>query len=197
MKVEKAIEVFKNNGLVIFPTETVYGIGCRLGSKKAITKLYKVKKRESKKPTSKLVADLKQAKKYATFTKAALLLAKKFWPGPLTLVLKAEKTVPKEIQGQGETVGLRQPSQKILLKILKGLKEPILAPSANFTGEKAPTNLDSVDSSLKGMVDYVVDEPSGGLQPSTVIDLTLDKPTFLREGSISSKTIERILVEET
>lgn len=189
---KKAVEVLKSDGVIIFPTETTYGVGCRVGSEKAITRLYEIKKRDSKKPTSIVVRDLSQAREFGVFDQDAEKLARHFWPGPLTLVVAATTKVSKLISNQG-TIGIRQPSHATLLDILTELGEPILAPSANFAGEPTPTNLASVDSRLKAMVDYVVDESAGGEKPSTVIDLTKKRPSLLREGPIDMKQIEEVL----
>jgi L-threonylcarbamoyladenylate synthase len=189
---EQAVEILKKNGIIIFPTETTYGIGCRLGSEVAIKRLYQIKKREADKPTSIVVENLEQAKIYAQLSYQAEKLAQHFWPGPLTLVLPATSRVPDLIKKEG-TIGLRQPSHSVLLALLKNLGEPLLAPSANFAGQPAPNELNSVDSRLVAMVDYVVDAPTGGQKPSTVLELSDDKMTFLREGPISLIEIKRVL----
>lgn len=191
-KVEQAAAILKKDDIVIFPTETVFGIGCRLGSTKAIEKLYQIKAREKSKPTSIVVKDLSQAKEFALFNSSASLLAEKFWPGPLTLILRAKPSVPEQIQKNG-TVGLRVPSNATLLSILKKVNEPILAPSANFAGKSPTANLASVDRRLAEMVDYVVDENARGEKPSTVIDMTKARPFLLREGPIEMADIEQAL----
>ncbi|MDP2671409.1 MAG: L-threonylcarbamoyladenylate synthase [bacterium] len=193
---ERFLEVLKSGGLVIFPTETVLGLGCRLGSPEGIRRLYTIKRRALNKPTSIVVKDLHQAQEYAQFDQSSEALAKKFWPGPLTLVLRAKKNSTKPIQGLSQTVGLRVPSHGLLLNVLQRLNEPILAPSANLAGESAPVRVAQVDSKLVGMVDYVVNENAWGEKPSTVLDLSNPKPSLLRQGSISLDQINLVLKEK-
>jgi len=190
------VRILKADGILIFPTETVYGVGCKLSSLKGIEKLYKIRGRKPSKPTSIVVADFEMAKKYALFGGNTERLARAFWPGPLTLVLPATTLVPKQVQAGTGTVGLRVPGHSWLLNLLKALGEPILAPSANFAGGQAPKRLNQIDSKLAGLVDYVVDVESGGQKPSTVLDLSNGSLTFLREGSISLKQIELALGEQ-
>lgn len=182
-EIKKIISLFKNGKIIIFPTDTVYGIGCILNDK-TIQQLYKIKKRSKNKPTLILAASFNQAKKYAYFNPKAKRIAKKFWPAPLTLILKAKENVPKMIQGRGGTIAIRVPKQKLLQKILSNLKEPILAPSANFSGKKTPTTSSEIDKNLIKLVDYVVTEKNSGTKPSTIIDISGKKLKLIRLGQI-------------
>src|SRR3989344_9652741 len=192
---EKSLEILKKDGIIIFPTETTLGIGCRLSAPGAIEKLYLIKGRQPSKPTSILVPNTQEARKYAYFDSRAEALTKAFWPGPLTLVLRAKAVVPATILGPGHTVGVRVPAHSFLLKLLLRLSEPLLAPSANFASGRAPLDPASVDRDLASMVDYVVDEKASGAQPSTVLDLTKETWTILRVGPVSLAQISSHLEE--
>ena len=191
----KAAHVLKDNGIVIFPTDTVFGIGCIIGSQAATEKLYKIRKRDKQTPTLILVKDYPQAKEYAQFNKTGERIVKSFWPGALTLVTKAKKSVPELIQGPNKTIGVRQPKFEPLQKVLSIVGEPILAPSANFTGERAPKKLSEIDKNLIKLVDYVLHFECGGSKPSTVVEISNSSHLILREGQISNKKILEKLEE--
>ena len=182
--ISPAVKVFKNGGIVIFPTDTVFGIGCRVGEPNAIRKLYKIKKREGKKPSLILAASLKQVVMYVDLTAEAKILAKNFWPGPLTMVLKAKNNLPDSILGEDKTVGIRIPNLPYLIDTIEQVGEPILAPSANFSGEAPPTRLSEIDKNLAKLVDYVLKFDCGGSKPSTIIKMVGKEYYLLREGAI-------------
>lgn len=188
-EVQKAAEIIKEGGIVIFPTDTVFGIGCRIGNQKAIEKLYNIKGREKDKPTLIIIEDTDQGKNYAEFDKKSLLLAKVFWPGPLTLVLKAKISVPKMIKDTQNTVGMRQTNHKIIQRLVGLVGEPILAPSANFSGERPPSKFPEIDKNLIKLVDYVLDFECGGNKPSTIFKRVDRINHFIRIGTISKSTI--------
>lgn len=190
----KAKEVLEKGGVVIFPTETVYGIGCLLNFPKSIERLYQIKKRDLTKPTSVLVGGLEEAEKLVTFNKPAVALANKFWPGPLTMCLPALENVPKEVQGVDKTLSVRVPGNKWLLELLNYLAQPLLAPSANFQGDAPPKNFSEIDKELIKLVDYVVDIEPDGSEPSTVVSFLNEKEyKLVREGTIKKITLDQVL----
>lgn len=183
---EKAIEVLKNGGIVIFPTDTAYGIGCRVDEEESVKKLFTLRRRPSEKAVSILVDSIEMAKQYTVgIDEKVVELMKKYWPGGLTIVLKARvNMVSKQVRGGGETVGVRMPNHQVTLELIKGLGHPILGPSANFAGGKTPYQKEDLDSDLISLVDYLVPGENGGKLASTVVDCTQNPWKILREGSV-------------
>lgn len=182
--INKAVEILKKDGVIVFPTDTVWGIGARIGSEKGIERLYKIKKREKDKPTAVLVGSVFQAHMLGEINQKAENLLKKYWPGALTIVVKAKKRVPESIQGEKRTVGLRMPQEEIIFKITKLLGEGLVTASANFSEQPAPTKKKLLDPELLKQVDLVLPGEAGGKLPSTVVDLTGEKPVILRQGEV-------------
>ena len=177
-QISRAVEVLKNGGIIIFPTDTVWGIGVAADNKAAIKKFYEIKKRGSNKPTAILVASLEQALKLGQFSNEARKVAERYWPGALTLVVQAE---------DGGTIGLRVPKFKLVQELCRRLGGGILAGSANFAGEEAPTKRENLNLELVKLVDMVVEGPfdsAQGKPASTVVDTTVEPWKILRQGSV-------------
>lgn len=192
-KAIKAAEVLNQGGVVIFPTETVFGVGCLINFPKSIERLYKIKKRESSQPTLVIGKDLKSLSEYVYFTPKASLLGQKFWPGPLTLVLKAKKKAPKAILGPSDSLGVRVSDHPWFKKLSNLVKVPVLAPSANFKNEPPATKTVEIDKQLIKLVDYVVDIEPGGLEPSTIVSLLDSDYNIVRNGPVTKEVIEQTL----
>lgn len=188
-EVQKAAEIINDGGVVIFPTDTVFGIGCRIGNQKAIERLYRIKERNEGKPTLIMIENIKQGRKYAKFDKRSLLLAKAFWPGPLTLVLKSKEGVPNMIKGIQNSLGIREPNHKIVQKLISLVGEPLLAPSANFSRQVPPSKFSKIDKNLIKLVDYVLNFECGGDKPSTIFESLDGTRNFIRIGAISKNRI--------
>lgn len=189
---KKAIKILKKGGIVIFPTETAFGIGCRMDDERAVKRLIKIRRREKEKPFLVLASDLGVAEKYwQKLPPEVEGLAKKFWPGPLTIVYFCRKElVPSKVRGGGETLGIRVPSHQIALKLVEGVGVPILAPSANFAGEKTPYKFSDLDPEFLELVDFTLKAPCGKFKlASTVIDCTKKPWKILREGPIKKEEI--------
>jgi len=184
------LKILNQGGLVIYPTETTYALGCLLTDKSAIARLYKIKGRPSNQPTSAVFKDLKQIKLFCYLTNQEQRIAEFFWPGPLTLCLKTKENVPKDIVASDQTLGVRIPNFPWLKELLTQLDTPLLSPSANFRGQIAPRKLDEIDRSLSKLVDYVVDIEPGGKKPSTIVKVEPNKIRLIREGDIPIKAIE-------
>jgi len=189
----EALTSLNSGGIIIYPTETVFGIGCGLNFPKSIERLYQIKQREAGKPTSVVFPDFETAKTYVEFSDPALKLAEKFWPGPLTLCLPTIKEVPEMLLGPNRTLGVRVPSHQWLLNLLTLFRQPLLAPSANFHGEKPPSHFAEIDKHLASLVDYVVTIDPTGKEPSTVVSFTEGKLDVIREGEITRKMIEETI----
>ena len=179
---ERAIRILKNGGIVILPADTVFIPACRIDKPGAIKRLYKIKKRPQNQPTLVLVNSISMAKKYVKITKVAKQLINKFWPAALTVILPAKNNVPKEIQGKGGSLGVRYPNYSFILKIIKLVGVPILAPSANFKGKPTPKKFEDLDKNFIKLVDYVLKGKCKIGMESTIIDVTVDPPKVLRQG---------------
>lgn len=193
--IQRAAGIIQRGGLVAFPTETVYGLGANALNKKAVRKIFEAKKRPKDNPLIVHIADFRDLSKLARkIPKEAEILAKKFWPGPLTLVLFKKKIVPKEVVAGTNTVAVRMPQNKIALELIKTARVPIAAPSANLAGKPSPTTAQDVFEDLGGKVDLILDggKTKIGLE-STVVDLTINPPLILRPGGISFEQLKKVL----
>jgi len=187
-KMEKAIEVFNNGGIVIFPTDTAIGIGCRIDNKKAIKRLFEIRKRPESKPLLILVNSAEMAEKYLLPIpqKVKDKLIKKYWPGKLTIVMRCiSDKVPFPVRSKKNTLGVRFPDSKILLELIGKIGVPIVAPSANFSGEDTPFSFEDIDKELIKKVDFVLDEKlASERELSTVIDVTVEPWKIIRKGAV-------------
>lgn len=191
-KTKKAVEVLKNGGIVIFPTDTAIGIGCRIDNAKAIEGLFRIRRRSKSKPLLALVNSVAMAEKYLypIPEKVKDKLIKNYWPGELTIILKSKiNKVSKLVTGGTNTLGVRFPDNPKLLALINAVGVPIVAPSANFAGEKTPFRFEDLNSELVRQVDYVLNEktspPAGGEKSvSTVIDCTVEPWKIIREGAV-------------
>ena len=174
---EKAIAILKKGGIVIFPTDTVYGIGCRFDDKDAISHLYKIKKTPSGQPLPILVSDLSQVEKLALINKTREELIKKYWPGALTIILRSKKNKEK--------IGFRMPDSELDRSLIDGVGEPVIGTSANFHGSKPPKSYEELDADFAKLADFVVEGECQLGQESTVIDATVNPPKILRKGAIT------------
>jgi L-threonylcarbamoyladenylate synthase len=185
--IQQAVKILKQGGVVIFPTDTAFGIGCRIDDEKAIRRLFSVRRRPETQATPVLLSDLKMAEKYLQPVQDAVIekLIKRFWPGALTIVLQSKiQNVPELVRGGTMTLGVRVPDHLTTLEIINGVGIPILGPSANFHGEKTPFSFEDVDPELKKLVDYVVPGQCHTKQASTVIDCTVTPWKILRQGAV-------------
>jgi len=187
--IKYAAGVLRDGGLVAFPTETVYGLGANLLNKRAIARLYKVKGRPGRKPLTVHIADVSQIRALGcVFDARARKLAKKFWPGPLTMVL-SRKT--------GGSVGFRMPANRVALSLIKASGVPVAAPSANLSGKKPPTDGGAVLAGLNGKIDVLLDSghTDVGVE-STVVDMTSVPFVILRKGAVKEGNIKRLFANE-
>lgn len=196
-KIETVAKIIKNGGLVAFPTETVYGLGANALDTRAVKKIFEAKGRPADNPLIVHIADKKEIHRLAKeIPGEAEKLIDKFWPGPLTLILKKSKVVPKLTTGGLDTVAIRMPAHKIALALIKEAQVPIAAPSANLFGKPSPTSAEHVIQDLDGKIDVIIDggEAKIGVE-STVLDLTANPPILLRPGAISLEELRDVLDE--
>jgi len=196
--VAKAVSVLKNGGLVIFPCETTYGIAADATNPKAIKKLNTYKKRPLGKPYSIAVSDIKMANEYVVLNKSARNIYREFLPGPITVVSHGKHKLAKGVESETGTLGIRISNYPLVGQIVKLLKLPITATSANASYMKRPYKisdiLDNISDKQKSLIDLIIN--AGELphnEPSTVIDTTLDDPAILRQGDIKFENKNMVL----
>lgn len=193
-KLKEPAELIRNGGIVVFPTETVYGIGANALNENAIKKLYDIKKRPLNKPISLLVNSIDMIEQVAKdITKLEYALIKTFFPGPLTIILKKKNIVPNIVTANQDTVGIRMPANEIALKLIGYVGSPIATPSANISGKPSGINLKDIMEDFDGKVDCFIDDgPSKIGLASTIVQVVDGVPHILRQGSISEKQIKEV-----
>lgn len=193
-QVEKGIAVLKKGGLVAFPTDTVYGLGANAYSEAAVRRIFRLKQRSEDKALPLLVADIAQLKELVgPLTMVAELLAHRFLPGALTLVLPRPERVPDIVTAGGETVAVRIPAHPVAIALIRGLGSPIVGTSVNLSGRPSALTADEVRSQFGVRIDLVINggRCPGGVE-STIVDVTGETPRVLREGAISRKELEGV-----
>jgi L-threonylcarbamoyladenylate synthase len=189
----EAASAIRAGGLVVYPTETVYGLGADASSGKAINKIFKLKGREAEKPIPIAVNSIDMASQVAELTPAAKVLFK-FLPGPLMIVARAKPNVSKLITAGTGRVGIRVPDHPVALKLIDFVGGPITSTSANLSGKPAPLTVREALEQLGGKVDVALDAGKCKLGvPSTVVDATTRKLKILRKGPISEEKIKKLL----
>ncbi|MDE1874221.1 MAG: threonylcarbamoyl-AMP synthase [Candidatus Micrarchaeota archaeon] len=187
--VSECANALSEGKVVAYPTETVYGLGVDSANRKALKRLFQVKKRDETKPSSVAVANVERAEEIAVFNSIAKMLAKKFLPGPLTLVVKAIAPIPL-ISLNGK-VGIRIPSNEFSQQLLQKFPNPITATSANISGQESVTRASDLDKTLLERVDIAVDAAESRYkQGSTVVEVLDSSCRILREGAITRQAIE-------
>ena len=194
----RAAEIIQTGGLVVFPTETVYGLGGNALDADAAMKIYAAKGRPSDNPLIIHVADPKDAERYAETSEAYYRLAKAFMPGPLTVILPKKDSVPLSVTGGLPTVAVRCPAHPIAQALIREAGVAIAAPSANLSGKPSPTSAAHVISDLSGRVDVIIDggDCEIGLE-STIVSLDGNRATLLRPGAVTRDALACVLEEVT
>lgn len=186
--------------LIIYPTDTVYGLGAVISDQNALKKIYETKSRSFSSPLIALVSSIDKIDKiaYLTAENKILLekLAEKFWPGALTVILNKKDIVPGIMVSHGDTVGVRIPNLDLALDIINLAGGILATTSANISGEASPRSYEELSETIKNRVDIVVDGGKCEIgEASTIIDLTKSKPKVLRKGAISIENLEKIIGE--
>lgn len=183
----QAIKVLQDGGIIIFPTDTAFGIGCRIDDATATARLFNIRKRPEAQATPVLVDSIGTAEKFlhSPLPNNVRHLMEDYWPGALTIIYKCKLTkVPPLVRGGGKNLGVRMPNHDITLSLIKGVKVPILGPSANFHGQDTPYRSDQIDQKLMSLVDYVVEGDCKLQEVSTVIDCSAKPWKILRQGAV-------------
>jgi tRNA threonylcarbamoyl adenosine modification protein (Sua5/YciO/YrdC/YwlC family) len=186
-KVQRVVELLRDDGVIAYPTDAVYGLGCDILSKKGIERVYRIKRMKPDRPLAFLCPDLSELAKYAFVDDRTYRLMRRLTPGPYTFVLQATREVPRILQMKRKTVGIRVPSHPVPLAILKALGRPIVSSTASIDGE-ALTDPAEIEERFPGL-DLVLDAGVGGMMPSTVLDLTGPEIVVLRKGAGSIDTL--------
>jgi len=181
--INKAVEVLKNGGVIIYPTDTVYGIGCDIFNKDALERVYFIKQDAGSKLFSFICPNLKDIAKYARVSDYAYKTMKKLLPGPYTFVLPAAKEVPKKLWTKRETVGIRVPDHIIALELAKELGNPIVSTSVTKRNGEVLYNPDEIKLLFENQVDLMLAAGPLESKPSSIIDLSGEEPEVLREGA--------------
>ncbi len=192
--VAEAVELLSQGELVAYPTDTVYGLGAAATNDDAVRRLYAVKGRPMDKAMPLLIADAGDASWVAEVTPAARTLMGKFWPGPLTIVMKRHPDFRSMALAGGDSVALRVPDQDVVREIIRALRSPLTGTSANRAGARAPVSASEVAFALGDLVPIVID---GGKAPggdaSTIIDITVTPFEVVREGAVSRQELREAL----
>lgn len=196
-KLSCAAEIIRNGGLVAFPTETVYGLGADAMNEKAVLRIFEAKGRPSDNPLIVHVSSADEVPQLVqNIPEQARLLIDRFWPGPLTLVMKKSPAVPLSVTAGLDTVAVRMPSHPVALSLIKSAGVPIAAPSANRSGKPSPTAAAHVIEDLTGRVEAIIDAGSCNVGvESTVLDITNGKPIILRPGGVTHEQLRTVLGE--
>lgn len=181
--IRRAAEVLRDDGVIVYPTDTVYGLGCDITSKHAVERIIGIKGRDPKKPMSFVCADLTHISRYARVSNFAYRILKRFLPGPYTFVLEASREVPRLLLTKQKTVGIRIPDHPVCLELVRELGNPILSTSANLGGEDPLNDPAEIQRVLGGQVDLILECGVLPRVPSTVVSLVGDRVEVLREGA--------------
>ena len=181
--VDIAVEILRNGGLIIYPTDTVYGIGCDITQKAAIERIYKVKGLDKQKPLSFVCSDIKDISTYAKISTSNYRDLRKYLPGPYTFILPGPREVPKTLLSRQKTVGVRIPDHPLTLAIVAALGNPIISTSVNISEQSFASDPQEFSEYYEGKVDLILDSGPTWAELSSVIDMTGDDlPIVIREG---------------
>ena len=183
------VDVIKNGGIVIMPTDTIYGIVGDATNEDVIKKVFDLKRRDGSKAMLMLVSDIKMLQEYVVdINEEENKLIKSFWPGPLTIIFK-KKNISDLLTGGLDTVGIRCPSDERLLNIIRELGRPVLSTSVNVSGNEQATKIDMIDNEILSNVDLVIDEGECNKVASTIIVVDNNGYNLLREGEIKENDV--------
>ena len=192
---DEVVNIIKNGGVVVLPTETVYGIGCSCFNEESIKRLYEIKNRPYNKPISVLVSNIDMISRVAkNISDIEMKIIKHFFPGPLTIVLEKNDNIPDILTSNGTTIGVRMADNNIINTIIDKVDIPLAVSSANESGMDANINIDTIYEIFKDKIDYYVD---GGISKigvaSTVVKVVNGEVIILREGIITKSEIENVI----
>jgi tRNA threonylcarbamoyl adenosine modification protein (Sua5/YciO/YrdC/YwlC family) len=177
----RVVEALEAGKLVAYPTDSTYGIGCDLLNKRAIEKVYDLKKKDRKKPVSVICSDIGSLSQYAVISNASYRILKRHLPGPYTFILPATPYVPRIMLTPRKTVGIRIPDNVIVQEVVEALGRPLISTSATLPDGTALNDAEEIEKYFRGQIEIVIEGDCPGA-PSTIVDLTEEEPELLREG---------------
>jgi len=182
-KIRKAVDALEQGEVIGYPTDTVYGLGCDISSKKAVDRLYQIKAMDRAHPLAFICPDLSEIARYAVVDNQVYRVLRHFLPGPYCFILEATKEVPRLLQTKRKTIGIRVPKHEVVCALVRELGRPITSTTAQRAGAEHP-HIDAreIDEEFGGL-SLVIDSGAGGLVPTTVVDLTVSPPQVIREGA--------------
>jgi len=180
--IRRVVEILKQGGVIGYPTDTIYGVGCDLFNQEAIRKVHRLKKMDGKKPLSFICSDLKDISRYAYASNYAYKMMKRLLPGPYTFVLKATKLVPKIAMTKQNSVGIRIPDNKICLSLVRELGHPIISTSVYKPDEGLYNDPAEIEERFGKQIDLVIDGGMIVAEHSSIIDLADEVPNVIRKG---------------
>ena len=189
----KALEALNTHQVIAFPTETVFGLGVFYDDKEAYELLNKIKNRREDKPYTMMLYDVNEISKYAFIKDKYLPIIRKYMPGSLTVLVNAKENVPAYVTHDTGVIGIRIPSNKEALELLKFVKKPLLVPSANKADQKPALSLEEVKSIFKDEISIIVPGQISSGEPSTIIDLTGDEIKLIRKGPIPFEELSQLI----
>jgi len=190
--IKKAVSALKNGELIVYPTDTLYGIGADIFNEEAVKKVFEVKRRPFSEPLSVAVSSYRDIEKLAYVNDEIMKIVKKFLPGPLTLVLRKKETVPDIVTAGGDSIAIRIPNNEIALKIVSNFGF-ITATSANIHNKPVPFTIDEIRRVFEDKIKLYIDHGKLCGRPSTIIDLRDKEVKILREGSINLQKIKKVI----
>lgn len=181
--IEKVADCLRDGGIIAYPTDTYYGIGCDIMNKKAIEKVYQIKKRDKNQPFSFICADLKHISDFAKVSNYAYRTMKRLLPGPYTFILEGSKMVPKIMLTKRKSAGIRVPDNAICIAIIQALGNPVISTTASYTNDEPIMDAWMISETYQNQIDMVIDGGPVPNKPSSVISLIDDVPDVIREGA--------------
>lgn len=181
-KIAQVARCLRDGGIIAYPTDTTYGIGCSIFNKKGIERIYMMKGRDRRKPFSFICSSLSEVSQYARVSNVGFKLLKRFLPGPYTFVLEATRDVPDLLLTRQKTVGIRIPDNRICLDLVQALGNPVITTSANLSGEEPVGDPHLIEETFGTQLDFVIDGEILMTDVSSVVSLVNDVPEVLREG---------------
>jgi len=181
-RIRRVADVLRAEGVIVYPTDTVYGLGCDINSRRALDRVRRIKKIDNRRHLSFVFADLKQIADYAQVTDSAYRILRRFLPGPYTFVLKATKLVPRIVLTKRNEVGIRIPDNEVCHALVAELGNPILSSSMRMPDDQLLDDPRQIAAAYKGQIDLVIDGGTFLPEPSSVISLMDDEPHVLRVG---------------
>jgi tRNA threonylcarbamoyl adenosine modification protein (Sua5/YciO/YrdC/YwlC family) len=182
--IRRAVEIIRGGGVIVYPTDSCYALGCHLGDKQAMERICRIRLADAGHPFTLVCRDLSEISRYARIDNRQYRLLRKFTPGPYTFLLRATRETPKRLQNpRRRTIGIRVPDHPVPQLLLRELAEPIMSSTLMLPGDDLPlTDAREIRERLEHAVDVVLDGGNCGLEPTSVIDLAAEPPTIVRRG---------------